>query len=166
MIITHKGDGTTTQFNMPPHVGTVTVTVNGDPVTISSQDFYSVTLESAPVAGALVEIDVPNTPGDSIRVRSEVNTQAGGAKTYGLPGSTKVSVYVAPESGATGTVAITYRPRGAGSSINLVDSTNTQVSFNLASPGQPYVFEGDVESITFTPTSVTAGYRALITSWS
>lgn len=165
MIIGSKGDGVTTRFSIPAHGGLVKAFVNGSAVSIASQGFDFVVLSAAPAAGSDVTFKIDTLAGAEVRLRSSINLQADGAQSYSLPGSRRVAVYVAPEASATGTVAITYKPRGGSSDISLVDSTDTQVTFNLASPGQPYVFDGDVESVTFTPTGVTFGYRALVTAW-
>lgn len=53
---TELGNGSKTVFNLPPHNGLVTAKVNGTSATIASQTQMTVTLQTAPVAGATVEI--------------------------------------------------------------------------------------------------------------
>lgn len=97
---------------------------------------------------------------------SEVLTQSHGAYTVDTgPNALSHWVYVVPEAGATGTVAISYKPRGSSAFVELVDSTDTPIVFSLAAPGQPAIFSGDVEQIKFTPTSVTEGFKALASGW-
>ncbi|MCP4468997.1 MAG: hypothetical protein GY942_19420 [Aestuariibacter sp.] len=93
-------------------------------------------------------------------------SQGDGAQALAAnPRAYKHQVYVAAAAGATGTVAVSFRPSHTESFIPLLDDADAQVVFDLSDPGQPAIFNGAVDAIQFSPTGVVGNYRGLAAGW-